>query len=375
MPDNTPLAAPPIGLPAEAGGDGTRGTRPWALGVLAAAIVAASVWTLHNYLPALVWAAIFAIALWPLFQWLHNHTPRRGQRVMVPAVVTVAIALLFFLPLALLALQAAREAHGVLDWVQTVRDQGLPVPEFVSKLPFGADRVTEWWQANLASPGDASHLAAHVNRQTVVAYGRQAGAYLLHLVVLFGFMLLTLFFLLRDAGPFVDQLRRASRRAFGPGGERVGAQMIASVRGTVSGLVFVGLGEGLAIGIGYVIAGVPHPVLFGAVTAVASMLPFCGGIPIVIASALLLAQGGTLSAVLILAYGFAVTFIADHFIRPVLIGGATRLPFLLVLLGILGGIESWGLLGLFLGPALMAAMVLLWREWSADPRAHAAEPH
>jgi predicted PurR-regulated permease PerM len=151
--------------------------------------------------------------------------------------------------------------------------------------------------------------------------------------------------------------------------------MIASVRGTVSGLVFVGLGEGVAIGIGYVIAGVPHPVLFGAVTAVASMLPFCGGIPIVIAAGLLLAQGNTLWAVLILVYGFSVTFIADHFIRPVLIGGATRLPFLLVLLGILGGIESWGLLGLFLGPALMAALVLLWREWSADPRAHAAEPH
>ena len=251
-----------------------------------------------------------------------------------------------------------------------MREQGLPEPEFVSKLPFGAQRVSDWWQANLASPGDASHLAAHVDRQKMVAIGRQAGVYLLHGLVLFGFMLLTLFFLLRDAGPFVSQLRRASRRAFGPGGERVGAQMIASVRGTVSGLVFVGLGEGVAIGIGYLVAGVPHPVLLGAVTAVAAMLPFCGGIPIVIAAGLLLAQGSTLAAVLILAYGFAVTFIADHFIRPVLIGGATRLPFLLVLLGILGGIETWGLLGLFLGPALMAASVLLWREWAADPRAH-----
>ncbi len=59
-----------------------------------------------------------------------------------------------------------------------------------------------------------------------------------------------------------------------------------------------------------------------------------------------------------------VTFVADHFVRPVLIGGTTRLPFLWVLLGILGGVETWGLLGLFLGPAIMAALMLLWREWA-----------
>jgi predicted PurR-regulated permease PerM len=59
-----------------------------------------------------------------------------------------------------------------------------------------------------------------------------------------------------------------------------------------------------------------------------------------------------------------VTFVADHFVRPVLIGGATKLPFLWVLFGILGGVASWGLLGLFLGPAIMAALIMLWREWT-----------
>lgn len=63
--------------------------------------------------------------------------------------------------------------------------------------------------------------------------------------------------------------------------------------------------------------------------------------------------------------GVLVVFAADHLVRPTLIGGATRLPFLLVLLGILGGVEIWGLVGLFIGPAVMAALVLLWREWTA----------
>ena len=71
-----------------------------------------------------------------------------------------------------------------------------------------------------------------------------------------------------------------------------------------------------------------------------------------------------MAAIVLFAIGLAVTFSADHFIRPVLIGGATRLPFIWVLLGILGGLEVWGLLGLFLGPASMAALILLWREWT-----------
>jgi predicted PurR-regulated permease PerM len=78
----------------------------------------------------------------------------------------------------------------------------------------------------------------------------------------------------------------------------------------------------------------------------------------------LLAKGSTLMAIILFAIGLAVTFCADHFIRPVLIGGVTRLPFVWVLLGILGGLEEWGLLGLFLGPATMAALILLWREWA-----------
>jgi predicted PurR-regulated permease PerM len=94
------------------------------------------------------------------------------------------------------------------------------------------------------------------------------------------------------------------------------------------------------------------------------MGPF--GAPLVfgVAALLMLTQGMVLGAALLFCFGMAVAFVADHAIRPVLIGGATRLPFLWVLLGILGGVESFGLLGLFLGPAIMAALILLWREWT-----------
>ena len=87
---------------------------------------------------------------------------------------------------------------------------------------------------------------------------------------------------------------------------------------------------------------------------------------------MLLGNGAFGAAIIVILAGLMVTFVADHFVRPKLIGGATKLPFLWVLLGILGGVENFQLLGLFLGPAIMAALMLLWRELTGAPSASVA---
>jgi predicted PurR-regulated permease PerM len=140
--------------------------------------------------------------------------------------------------------------------------------------------------------------------------------------------------------------------------------MIQAVLGTVNGLVLVGLGEGVLLGIAYILAGLPHPVTIAVVTGILAVIPF--GAPVVFGAAALYlaAAGSTTAAAAVFGFGVAVVFVADHFVRPVLIGGAVRLPFLWVLLGILGGLETFGILGLFLGPAVMAALISLWREWT-----------
>jgi predicted PurR-regulated permease PerM len=138
----------------------------------------------------------------------------------------------------------------------------------------------------------------------------------------------------------------------------------------VNGLVLVGLGEGVLLGLAYIIAGLPHPVSIAVLTGILAVIPF--GAPVVFGAAALYlaAAGSTAAAAAVFGFGVAVVFVADHFVRPVLIGGAVRLPFLWVLLGILGGLETFGILGLFLGPAVMAALISLWREWTepAPPR-------
>lgn len=339
---------------------------------LVLALSALGLWVLHPFLPALAWAVILAIALWPLYAKAERRWPPGGHNILLPSLFTLAVALVFLAPLVVLGVQAAREAHDAMAWAKSAEQNGIPVPEFVSHLPYGAARISAWWSETLSHPSAGSEILHKLDNATTIGLTKSLGAQVVRRVVLFGFTLLTLFFLFRDGRGLIAQSLTASARLFGPRGERVARQMVASVHGTVDGLVLVGLGEGVLLGIVYYFAGVPHPVLLGALTAVAAMIPF--GAPLVfgIAALILLAGGAVIPAAVVVAAGFVVTFVADHFVRPVLIGGTTRLPFLWVLLGILGGVETFGLLGLFLGPAVMAALVLLWRDFTDGDAAQAA---
>jgi predicted PurR-regulated permease PerM len=329
-------------------------------------LVLVGAWTVRSFWPALAWAGIFGIALWPLYRRTQQRWPPGRHRVLLPALFTAAVALVFILPVALALFEAAREAHEILRWVGEIQKTGWPVPDWLSGLPFGA-AIGAWWRDNLATPGALSSFLESFDRERLMALTRAFGAQLLHRTVLFGFTVLALFFVFRDGAALTRDLQTASDRLFGPRGERIGLQVIASVHGTLTGLVLVGLGEGAILGVAYWLAGVPHPVLLGAATAVAAIIPFGAPIVFVGAALALAAQGALVAAAAIVALGLAVLGVADHVIRPALIGGATQLPFMWVLLGILGGVERFGLLGLFLGPALMAALVLLWRELTAEP--------
>jgi predicted PurR-regulated permease PerM len=138
------------------------------------------------------------------------------------------------------------------------------------------------------------------------------------------------------------------------------------VRGTVTGTVVVAVVEGIIIGAAYVVAGVPAPFLFAFLTAAFAMLPLGAWVAFTTAALVLLIQGGSgLAAAGVFGWGALVMFIGDHFFWPTLVGGAARLPFLFALIGIFGGMQAFGLLGLFIGPVIMAAVLIVWRDWLA----------
>jgi predicted PurR-regulated permease PerM len=329
--------------------------------VAALLLLVGGVLTLHDFLPALIWAVIFAIAIWPHYARFARRWPRH-RTALLPAAAVGIVLLGFVVPLVLIAIPLIHDAQSAVDWLAGVQRSGVGTPAWLSHLPFG-DTLVTLWQQQLGQPGQLSVLAGRTVQGGVLGIARAIGGQAIHRSMLLGFMLVALFFLLRDGESVAAQLRIGATRAFGPAGENVGRQMILSVHGTVDGLVLVGLGMGVLIGIGYWAAGVPQPVLFGLVTALLAMIPFGAPLCVYVAGAVLVAGGHYVAALALVGWGLGIIFVADHVVRPVLIGGATRLPFVWVLLGVLGGVEAWGLVGLFMGPAIMAALTLLWREW------------
>jgi predicted PurR-regulated permease PerM len=298
---------------------------------------------------------------------LRHRWPATASRVAIPALLTLLVALAILVPLVIGIAQAAREVRAVATWVTAAQLNGLPVPPWVDNLPVARDAVVRWWKENLLTPQGATLQFEHLRHSALAADTRFIGSNVLRRLITLAFTLLALFFLLRDRDSLIAQLRRAGDRLLGPSGERVGHQAILSIRGTIDGLVLVGIGEGAAMAVAYVGLGVPNPLLLGGLTAIAAMIPFGAAVVLAIAAALLLAQGSVGGAIAVIVIGMIVVGIADHFVRPILIGGATRLPFLWVLIGILGGVETFGLLGLFVGPATMAVLIMLWREFIEGP--------
>ncbi|TLG77893.1 AI-2E family transporter [Methylocystis sp. B8] len=332
---------------------------------LSAALVVLGLYLLANYLRALAWALVLAVALWPLYDQVRGKlSPRAGKNIL-PVFFTAVVGLAVFISVATLVVDLACELRDLIDYGRQAERSGIATPDFITHLPYVGEWVTNWWREHLSHAGWAKELIAKVNTSWLRELGANLGANVLHRGIIFGVSLLTLFFLFRHGESISAQCRTASQKLFGEQGERVALQMAASVHGTVAGLAFVAIGEGVLIGVVYFFTKLPHPILFAMATTVAAMILFAAGIAVGVAAIILLGVEGLGPAIIVALAGFAVIFLADHFVRPRLIGGTTKLPFLWVLLGILGGIERFQLLGLFLGPEIMAALTLLWRELAA----------
>jgi predicted PurR-regulated permease PerM len=326
------------------------------------AVVFASVWMLWHLLPALAWAGVLAIATWPL---RHGLIRRGLGKTAVATLLTVVLAVVLVLPLIGLGIEAAHEGDTLVQWVRDIRQNGLGTPDWVSRLPYLGNTVAAWWQANLADPEAARALFGRAETSGIFTLTRTLGIEVASRLTILVFTLLALFFLYRDGPSVMGEARATAGRLFGRPGGLLGQNAVAAVRGTVNGLVLVGLVEGVLLGIAYLATGLPHAVLLGLATGVLATVPFGASLVFVACALVLLVQSQTTAAIALLVFGSLVVFVADHFVRPTLIGSSTHLPFLWVLLGIFGGLETFGLIGLFLGPAIMSVLIAMWREGAA----------
>lgn len=327
---------------------------------LSIALLLAAVWLLHGFIPALLWAMIIVIATWPL-RLLVARKARLGE-VGTASAMTALVAAVFFLPVGYALFRAAAEAGAIVHWIAAAQKTGIEVPAWLHGIPLVGPFASEWWKSNLSDAAALAELIGHAENGTIVGYAQKFGLQIAHRLVTLVFTVAIVFFLYQHGEDLARKSLDLLRRSTGESGTRYGSQAAVAIRATVSGLVLVGLGEGLLIGLAYALAGAPHPALLGLLTGVLAMIPFAapvifGGVALV-----LMAQGSVAAGIGVFAFGSVVLFIGDHFVRPKIIGDAVKLPFLWVLLGILGGVEVYGLIGLFIGPALMALVMTLWRD-------------
>jgi predicted PurR-regulated permease PerM len=336
---------------------------------LAVGLVGLAVWIAADFLPAVTWAGIFALASWPPYERFASRFVRGTKSPVAALLFTLVIGVTIFLPFAAATYQVAQQSQMLASWVAQTRDNGIPVPEWLAQVPIAADVVTEWWRQNLADPKAAARWLEMFNAENSATWISALGGELLHRIFMFFVSLIALFVLLRNGEWMAKRALDTADRIFGDPGENLASKMVLATRGTMNGTIVVAVVEGLLIGLAYALAGVPNAVLFTIVTMAFAMLPFGAWAAFTAAAVTLLLSGGNAwAAGAVFSWGAFVMLIGDHFVWPALVGGAARLPFLFALVGVFGGLATFGLVGLFVGPVIMAALLTVWREWLMEAR-------
>ncbi len=329
------------------------------------AIFGLTFWVLSPFLAALAWAGILAYVTWPLHQRLCRRLPGRDN--LCALLMTLGVAATLLLPMVWVLFTLAGDVAAVSATFKQLATHGLPpLPAGVLDWPGGA-WIAAQYQRVQADPGwlrlqfEALGLTDSGSLKVVAGgVGRN--------VAKFGLAVFALFFLYRHGDNVLAQFRGVATRWLGEAARGYIQAVGVTVRAVVFGIVLTALAQGLLAGLGYWVAGVSAPVLWGVITALVSLIPFVGPVVWIGLSLGLLANGETQAALGLFLWGALVVSWVDNLIRPLVISGPTRIPFLLVFLGVLGGLNAFGLIGLFLGPALLAVSVAIWREWLVHAR-------
>lgn len=324
-------------------------------------LLVGSAWVLAPFAVPLVWAGILAYVTWPLYRFVRHHT-RRPR--LAAGLFTLAMALLVGVPVAWILVALAREATHLIAVARAWVEAGAPFPAFVQDFPWLAERLAHLREESVVKPAAvaeyATRYASNVSSQLLgIAGGLASNAFK------FAITMLTLFFFYVDGERLIEHAQRLARVVFPQAQEDLVPYIGAVVRAVVFGLLGTALVQGTIAGIGFALFGVPSPVALGALTAVGSFIPM--GPALVWGGAVLwLLAGGWVGAAIGMAiWGAGLVSTIDNVLRPILIsGGETRIPFLLVFFGVLGGLLAFGILGLFLGPVLLAVAFALIAEFA-----------
>lgn len=334
-------------------------------------LLAGSFWTLLPFLGALAWATMIVVATWPILLLVQRKTG--GRRTVAVFIMTLVALALFIVPLLAAVstlLDAATRSPAVLrDFVE----RGLgPPPEWVASLPVVGERILERWQTLSAGGQEALVDALRPYTKSaaagVLALTGSLGALLLH-------MLLTIIIaaILYARGEVAARgVLALAHRIGGTRGEGTVTLAGQAIRSVALGVILTALIQSTLAGLGLWIVGVPHPGLLTALVFVLGIAQI-GPLPVMASAVIWLYWSGAAGwATALLIWSIPVIAL-DNVLRPILIRRGVELPMLLIIAGVIGGLIGFGVIGLFVGPVLLAATYTLTLAWIAETEAQPGE--
>jgi len=338
--------------------------------VTAALLAGALVVIVRPFLEAMLWSMLLAFLLYPAQLALGR---RLGGRFALTAVVlTVVTAIVLIAPLPLLAVAFASQARELFGRMQRlVSESGISGVGDLLAIPI-VNRAIRWVEPVVPVSGEQVHgwlaSGAQALLQGLVAVSGSFVVGALNALVGLGITLFLLFFFLRDGERMVADAVRLIPMSPARRGHLVD-HIAAVIRAVVFGSLLTALVQGVLVGVGFALVGLPSPVVFGALAAVAALIPLIGTALVwVPAAGVLLVQGRWVAALFLLGWGVGVVSSADNIVRPLFISGRAQISTLPVFLGLLGGVSAFGPIGLVVGPVVVALTLALLR-FAAEGRA------
>jgi predicted PurR-regulated permease PerM len=333
-------------------------------------LIAASFWILRPFLTALLWATMIVVSTWPLLVALQARL--NGRRGAAAAILTGVLLLILIVPLGVAAGSVIANLDNIVGAVKAMTDSPIPpLPDWVAQMPFVGPKIASAW-LSFASQ-DASGLMARVTpwaSRFVQWFAGQLGS-LGAMILQFLLTVIVSAVLYVNGETAGTAVVRFAARLAGSNGTKAALLAAGAIRAVAMGVLGTALVQTTIAGAGLLIAAVPAAMLLTSgvlVLCLAQLGPILVMLPAVVWK---FYSGDTFWATVLLVFAVVSTFI-DNFLRPLLIRRGADLPLLLIFAGVIGGMISAGIMGIFAGPVILAVTHTLLKQWVTDTPESAA---
>jgi len=328
------------------------------------ALIAASVWILLPFLGAILWATMIVVPTWPVLLKLQGWM--KGRRWLAVTTMTLLLSAVFLVPLSIGIGTLISSFDEIASRAMSLSTLSLPSPpEWLVHVPVVGARASSKWQelAALSREELSAQLSPYLGK-TIRWVAEQMGELgLLFVQVLLTVIVAAVFYARGEAGAAMV-LQFGSRLA-GDRGEQAVRLAGQAIRGVALGVVVTALVHAVLGGIGLAVVGVPFAILLTAVMFISSIIQV-GVVPVLLCALGWLYWAGHATAGTVLLVWTIIIAPVDNILRPILIKQGVDLPLLLIIVGVLGGMMAFGVVGIFVGPVLLAISYTLFTAWIAE---------